>query len=1431
MALPLRALSLAGVLVTTAIACGPPPDPQVPARAAACDGQNLGVCERDLAAAVTAGSVTSKMIAAYVSARAAKDSADPWGRVWTSLSERGQATAAVIDTRPGKNGVSAPGVKVVTSGALPDPAGVTGLDLVLGMGIAAGYDHVVWLGAGDGRRSFELYPRDPLEPLVLGLRSVARDDAAAEHLAKNLELAATVRRAFDQAGSFKYLEAAKETAALTAQVKGRDLREEPVLRARYARSLLTGMGLALDPSAKLFTLEADPAADAETKPPPAAEPSESDTRYGDLLRVLLAESRPAEWKRRGPVLLAAIAEDRRELASASFGPRSACGVVVLPPTFDRPGDIAVSGFLPGALAGARIDAIATTTTGGLPLSAWVPRYEALVGQVERSRLWWLEIGTLLRQRGELAGITAAGSPTHKRVTERALAHIAALREMAEAEPERYAATAELGLAYLPGLLGDDALRAALIDLTQSTTKGKLARAEDPESIAGSLVVGAFTGLSYPSAIQAAHYLALQSAFAAKVKGGLTTKTGWGAAGLFAVDALVRILADIGPNLAFSSEQIVRALSDPGISQPNVAAVVSAAARYAALAKDRPLSALASPAKSTPERAAAREALRKAILGMGAAGEAPPQLVDDVTQLADGMIAILTIVAHRKTPPPGTCSDAGTAGDLEIQHALTKLAEVRGKILQSPRYKSGDGLWTRRARLLVTVLSDAMDLARTEKKGAKKQLAVSAADVEGALTGALREWDEPGARDAIVGIYGLARFFLLNDPAKRYEAGGTYLIQALGGVGKFLRGDRKAGSASMLDAFAEMSGKQATTEDIAGALVTYAKAFYDKGQPDQGDVFLLGTILLTAGRRTAPPKEAIALAAAQKSRIEWALHLFAEVAAAEKTGRPTVAAYSAGARSALEETCAVARVDDTFSVLGAVALWSEGKRADARAALSRVLARGETEGLVVPRLTYQYTEKHDRKMFTLIFGLSQGVGFVDGANSFQVGLGFSTVAERWNKLAVTAASPEETAGETARYYVRAAALAAAYDFLDGDATQGAIDARRALSAVVGGLRLGARTVGDDRAKWAEDARALLAVDAQLAADAGLPLLSGDLWTVVHDALAPDTNDAKLDEVLAQTPIGLAGSKDAEPVIARAKKALRVVAEPLACTTAKVDTLAFEQPACAGYSLALSLRIADVLKKLPRLTGAGKTPEDEKLGCGALRSLDAFLGAADSGTYDPDAFTKAVLDLRASGRVDEASILLARQRRDGHCNPTLIKTARELGRSPALLASARSDMLAVAVKCWVPGPTTELEKDLAALDVETRKLADPMRNLNMLLFTADFSLTAGKPELLLSLVKAPGFVDRFLGLHGNAVVGMLMLHHTAHLLAGEPLDPAATAGAFGLVCLSFPSDERRSKCDELKGMRDATKPIAERKALAKDALTRFLTPQTKPTKTGP
>ncbi|MFO0588178.1 MAG: hypothetical protein U0441_11590 [Polyangiaceae bacterium] len=1418
-------------LVLGVAACGPAEGPKTPTNGLSCGGAKKAACERDIAKSAAEGRNDERLLSEYIAARASENEGDPWVLVARELADGRGAKVAIVDargpsasaapegvtvTKPGEKEAPEGAARVVVSAALPDPSASLGAqDLLLALGVRGQYEHVIWIGAD---RSYEMYPRDPLGPLMLGVRPAVRDDAEAKSIAKNIALAVTVRRALAAAGDFRYPDAAKEVAAITAQIDGRDPFEEPVLRARYARNLLWSAGISLDAPQSFFGSDAEDAKSWRLPPVPA--PSEADSPYGDLLRIRVTDDSAAEWKRRGAKVSAQIAEDRRDLAASYFAPTTTCGAVTLPPAFDRTADMTFAGLLPGSLAGARIEAISSADPDpGLPLSAWYPRYEALVDLVERTRFAWLETSLLVRQRGEIAGISPRGTPTYRRVTDLGLRHIRALRELADAAQERYPGRAELGLAYSGGLLTDDRLRDALIELTDITTKARLARASDPESITGSLLIAVLAGMTYPPAIQSAHYLALQSAFAAKIKGDLATQTGWGAAGLFALDAVFRLITDQGPNLAFSSEQVARALGDPKIALPNVATVVSALARYAALAKDKPLAALAKPAQFTPERAAAREALRKAILDMGAPGEAPATVADDLTTLADGLIATASVVLHKKAPPPGTCADTSpTAADIEVSHALTKLAEVRQKIREAPSFKGKDGLWARRARLLVALLSDAMDFAAPVKPGATRKLTFSAAEVDAALTGALREWDEPGARDAIVGTYSVLRFFLAKDPKATFEGAGPYVFRALGGIGRFLRGSGPNAEATLLDAIAGAPSTSLGGEDLLSALVSFSKAAYDKGQNDQGDVLLLGTLLLTATGKRLPPKAALELAAQHKSRVEWALAMFGEAFAARSAGNPNVQAYAAGARKMATDLCAVGRVDDVTAVMGAVNDFAAGKRKEARSALSTMLARADLEGLVVPKISYQYSEKHDKKIFSLSFGLTFGAGLVEGGNTFQIGLGVTSASDRSAKLNVTAASPEETAPETARFYLRTSALAAAYDFLDGDAASAAIDARRAVTAIISGVRLGSRSLTIERNKWADEARALIALDAQLAADAGLPFLAGDLWTLVRDSLPADAADAAVDEMLTPPIVGLTGVKDADAPLERARKSLRIVAAPLACTGAKVDVASFEVPACDRYSLAVALRIADVVKKLPRLK---KGPETAQSSCAPLAALDAFFAAADHGAYDPDAFTKAVESLRADGRVDEAATLLARQRREGHCSPALLTTARALGRSPSLLPAARADMLAVAVNCAGADGGAELQKDLLAIDQDTRKLADPTRNLRLLLFVGQLALRADKPELLLPLVRADGFIERYLRLSGNATVGALVLHHAAHILTGEAFDPKTTQGAFSLICESFPSDERRSECADLKGMRDTTTAADKRKALAKAALERILT----------
>ena len=108
---------------------------------------------------------------------------------------------------------------------------------------------------------------------------------------------------------------------------------------------------------------------------------------------------------------------------------------------------------------------------------------------------------------------------------------------------------------------------------------------------------------------------------------------------------------------------------------------------------------------------------------------------------------------------------------------------------------------------------------------------------------------------------------------------------------------------------------------------------------------------------------------------------------------------------------------------------------------------------------------------------------------------------------------------------------------------------------------------------------------------------------------------------------------------------------------------------GYDI--DARIADVLKKLPRL----KHGNENSPACSALRALDGFLGAAETGRYDPDLFSRAVDELKSAGMVYDSAVLLTRQRkprealRNAHANFSLVRFKKSRASTPiAQLSSA-------------------------------------------------------------------------------------------------------------------------------------------------------------------
>src|SRR5262249_14288921 len=157
------------------------------------------------------------------------------------------------------------------------------------------------------------------------------------------------------------------------------------------------------------------------------------------------------------------------------------------------------------------------------------------------------------------------------------------------------------------------LRDALLQLAQKAIANKLARATDAGSIFAAVAAGVFAGLSYPPALQEAHYAALDRAVTAKLEGDLTRQQGWSVARLYAAAGAVRVAVGAPADLHKAADHVARALSEPGVASPALAALAVSAARYAALGYEKKLDpGLSRVAAFPPARLEARTALRGAI---------------------------------------------------------------------------------------------------------------------------------------------------------------------------------------------------------------------------------------------------------------------------------------------------------------------------------------------------------------------------------------------------------------------------------------------------------------------------------------------------------------------------------------------------------------------------------------------------------------------------------------------------------------------------------------------------------------------------------------------------------------------------------------------------------------------------------------------------
>jgi hypothetical protein len=367
-------------------------------------------------------------------------------------------------------------------------------------------------------------------------------------------------------------------------------------------------------------------------------------------------------------------------------------------------------------------------------------------------------------------------------------------------------------------------------------------------------------------------------------------------------------------------------------------------------------------------------------------------------------------------------------------------------------------------------------------------------------------------------------------------------------------------------------------------------------------------------------------------------------------------------------------------------------------------------------------------------------------------------------------------------------------------------------------LGAHTAkGDD---WARDARVTLPLLAQQAAERGDALLSGDLWTLTRKALGTGTGDDRVSTLLTALPAWLRGVPKLDALRNRSIASLRVATSSLPCTSPLTDLKRWRRVGCQRYPLALGLRVAEGLPRLPILVRHAERHDTTPGHCRAWRTLHDFLTQLQEGSYDPDGFVAAIEALRRAGRIDDAAVLLTRHRRQRHCSPVITAHARSLGRMRWLGPHLRADALSVALNC---GGMDNAPAVLDDLDSITSKFSSLNRNLQVVLFAARLAVARDNFAPLASLTGKQGFYERYATRGPQLATAALLLRETAQAVAAKV--PSWAADAYRLLCTTLPSVQRGASCRAIAQLR-ATTEMGKRQRLAKRALSGLLDRLLKP-----
>lgn len=1367
--------------------CGAP-RPATTDPAAACTEDRLAECEAALI--VASDDEMAPLIAAYAAAR----HEPAYDALWQAL-RRDSDRALLV-------GEIAGAPETLPRVPLPPPPVQVSLDdLLLALGRAAGRSHLI---VAEGAAIRQLFPTDPLASAALGLPPVVAGDP--RRVAADVALAAQLEDVFAKASDFDYVGAARGGDELSRMLESRGREDEAALRARYALSLLGSSGIALT------VAEEDSADDAETASEDDADGgfARKSTPYASLLALILStDDRAAAYDRHAPAIAPALTPERATALERMWGHEDGCGAPFVPPlaTLD---DLLFAAPFVRALDRDAAPGQAPAR-GKLPLQDWLPRYDELVELVASHGLAYSHASLLVEERGTVRGLSPEGTASYTKVTTLVSAHMEALGKLAAAEPARFQTLGAVNLAYLPGVLGDRALNEAVTRLAQRSVALKISAANEADTLWEAVITAFAIGMGYPPSLQGPHFTALRQGLANKLAGGLIRRGGWSVAALAAGNAGLGALLGDADALAAAAPQVAAALRADAGSFPGVARLVTSAIRYAELAGTGALDADVSNTNMFPEsRGRARAALEEAVVGLASEGPAsPPEqaYAQLIAGMADELIVAGLADVTGSDEEKVSCDGDDSVGPA-LRDAFDRLQRKRRALLDHAAHRSKDpGPWLRRARLLALALSDGLDLL--DQRDGRLAFRIPTEEARQTVRRALEGWAEEAGIDVATSLYLVGRGAVGGSKASSAMVDDG--LRALRGLAEMF----DSGGAGLFATLAALGAKTGRDgDDLSGLLTAAASGAYAAEAMDQGDLLLmlhLGVALMSS----APVDDAaVELATARRRPVRLPLLLYGRVAHDGADPEPIVTAM----REAASGGCAPPDPRTMIAARRAIHGFKRGERQAALESLERILADAERDGLTVPRQVFRYQQLQGDKIFKVEQSISLGEHLLTASGSFEVGLGLQTRPRYGSEFDVELAptGTRDAQAEAARYYAHLAGVAAVYAFAAGEREIAVRHATRAVGAWVNGVKLGADRVpaGSETVSWARDATATLAVAAQQAADAGEPMLAGDLWTLAQAALGRGAEDATVDETLDPLPPHLRGIPEVASLAKRARAQLETVAAKLDCTTRKGDVADFQRVGCERYPTAIALRITDALPYLPRLQGRAAIGRP---GCATWVALDDFLAAYDAGRYEPDKLNRVVEVAVGAGRHHVAATVLTRQRVPQHCNPDLVRHARVLSKRHDLGVHLRTDLLSVATNCSAP---SDLADDLAALDALTRRHADPSRGFEVLLFAARLAAEKDIWRPLYSMTRREGFIDRWQALNPELATAALLLHHAAAISLGEPLGAEDTLPYYRLICTTFPSPRRGPICNAVALLRGGG-PADDKKRVAKETVTQFVT----------